>query len=140
MVAARHARSTGDMKVLIVDGSKQSRRDTVEALAQLTNVVVQGAVANLRTALHALADASPDVVVTDAGLPDGEGAHLVEKIRRLAPSPSIVVVAADGSDAERARYLAAGADRYVERDAELRELQEAVVTLGRGRGPRADPR
>jgi signal transduction histidine kinase len=121
------------MKVLIVDGSKESRRDTVEALTQLTNVVILGAVANVRTALHALADAPPDVVVTDAKLPDGDGEHLVERIRRLERSPSIVVLAGDPTEEQRERYLAAGVDRYVGRDAELRSLQEAVVMLGRGR-------
>lgn len=121
------------MKVLIVDGSKESRRDTVEALTQLTNVVILGAVANARTALHALADAPPDVVVTDAMLPDGDGEHLVERIRRLERSPSIVVVSGEPSDEQRERYLAAGVDRYVGRDAELRGLTDAVVTLGRGR-------
>ena len=60
------------MKVLVVDGSRESRRDTVDALAQLTNVVILGAVANVRTALHALADAPADVVVTGATLPDGD--------------------------------------------------------------------
>jgi signal transduction histidine kinase len=121
------------MKVLIVDGSRENRRDTVDALGQLTNVVVLGAVANVRTALHALADAHADVVITDAELPDGDGEQLVERIRRLARTPSIVVVAAAPSDAQRDRYLAAGVDRYVERDEDLRELQEALVTLGRGR-------
>lgn len=121
------------MKVLIVDGSKESRRDTVEALTQLTNVVILGAVANARTALYALADAPPDVVVTDAQLPDGDGEHLVERIKRLERSPSIVVVSGEPSDEQRERYMAAGVDRYVGRDAELRGLTDAVVTLGRGR-------
>jgi len=121
------------MKVLIVDGSKTSRRDTVEALTQLTNVVILGAVANVRTALHALADAPPDVVVTEATLPDGVGGHLVERTRGLEGSPSIVVVSADPSEEQRERYMAAGVDRYVGRDAELRGLTDAVVNLGRGR-------
>jgi signal transduction histidine kinase len=121
------------MKVLIVDGSKESRRDTVEALTQLTNVVILGAVANVRTALHALADAPPDVVVTDAKLPDGDGEQLVERIRRLERSPSIVVMSGDPTEEQRERYMAAGVDRYIGRDAELRGLQEAVVMLGRGR-------
>lgn len=121
------------MKVLIVDGSKERRRDTVEVLAQLTNVVIQGAVANVRTALHALAAAQPDLVVADAMLPDGDGAELVHRIRRLERSPSIVVVSTEPSDEQRDRYLAAGVDRYVARDTDLRSLQDAVVLLGRTR-------
>src|SRR4051812_40421624 len=121
------------MKVLIVDGSRDSRRDTVDALSQLTNVVILGAVANVRTALHALADAPPDVVITETALPDGDGAQLAARIRRLERAPSIVAVTAAATDEERDRYLAAGVDRYVTRDSELRGLQDAVVALARGR-------
>jgi signal transduction histidine kinase len=131
---ARHSRFNGVMKVLVVDGSRDSRRDTVDALAQLTNVIILGAVANVRTALHALADAPADVVVTGAVLPDGDGAQLVERVRRLTRAPSIVVVADAPTEEQRNRYLAAGADRFVDRGAGMQELQDALLGLGRGRG------
>lgn len=116
------------MKVLIVDGSKQKRHDLVEALAELTNVVVQGAVSHVRTALSAVADASPDVIVTGVVLPDGEGTHLIERVRRMATPPSIVVVADPGSEEQRERYLAAGADRYVIGE-DVAAIQAAVVDM-----------
>ncbi len=119
--------------MLIVDGSRESRRDTVDALAQLTNVVILGAVANVRTALHALADAPADVVVTGAELPDGDGAQLVERVRRLTRAPSIVVVSDAPTEEQRSRYLAAGADRFVDRAGGMQELQDALLGLGRGR-------
>jgi signal transduction histidine kinase len=119
------------MKVLIVDGSKQKRSDLVEALGELTNVVVQGAVSHVRTAIRAVADASPDVIVTGVVLPDGEGTHLIERVRRMTAPPSIVVVADPGSDEQRVRYLAAGADRYVDSD-DVSHVQAAVAGL-RGR-------
>lgn len=127
------------MKVLIVDGSKQQRLDLVEALGELTNVVIQGAVADVRSALQAVADARPDVVVTGVVLRDGEGTQLVERVRELAVVPSIVVVA--GSEEQRARYLAAGADRYVVDASDHDELKAAVATLRmrpRGSVPPAD--
>src|ERR1044071_1545699 len=120
--------NTGCMKVLIVDGSKQKRSFLVEALGELTNVVVQGAVSHVRTAIRAVADANPDVIVTGVVLPDGEGTHLIERVRRMTAPPSIVVVADPGSDEQRMRYLAAGADRYVDSD-DMSELQAAVATL-----------
>ena len=116
------------MKVLIVDGSKQKRSDLVEALGELTNVVVQGAVSHVRTAIRAVADASPDVIVTGVVLPDGEGTHLIERVRKMTAPPSIVVIAEPGSDEQRLRYLAAGADRYVDSD-DVSEVQAAVAGL-----------
>jgi len=116
------------MKVLIVDGSKQRRQELVESLGDLTNVVVQGAVSDVRSALLAVADASPDVVVTGALLPDGDGTHLIENLRRLEQQRTTVVVAAVSSQEQRDRYLAAGADRCVESEDELRTT---VASLAR---------
>lgn len=117
------------MKVLIVDGSKQKRHDLVAALGELTNVVIQGAVSHVRSAIHAVADAQPDVIVTGVVLPDGDGTHLIERVRRMTAAPSIVVVAPQGSEEQRARYIAAGADRYVEDDKNYTELQAAISGL-----------
>jgi signal transduction histidine kinase len=51
------------MKILVVDGSKQQRSDIVDALAQLEDIAVQGAVPDVRSALPVLAGDTPDVVV-----------------------------------------------------------------------------
>jgi DNA-binding NarL/FixJ family response regulator len=58
------------MKVLIVDGVKEERARLVEAFFTSPEIVVVGAVARLHTALHALGEDPPDVVVTDNNLGD----------------------------------------------------------------------
>ena len=104
------------MRILIVDGSREQRQHLVHVLGAVTNVVIQGAVADMRSALSAVAEAQPDVIVTGSALPDGDGAQLIEHVRRLAQTPSFVVVAGAENDneVERERYLAVGVDRYVE--------------------------
>ena len=114
------------MKVLIVDGSKDRRRELVQHLAALGNIVIQGAVPDMRSAMTAVLDASPDVLVTGAVLPDGHSTQLVERVRRIAHT-SIVVLASPDCPAERARFLAAGADAYVD----TAELPRAIEGLGR---------
>jgi signal transduction histidine kinase len=115
------------MKVLIVDGSREQRTGLVSALGELTNVVIQGAVSHVRSALRAVADASPDVVVTSTTLSDGEGTALIESLRKMSSMPSIVVVSPTASNDERKRYLAAGADRFV--DGDPSEVAAAVAGL-----------
>ncbi|HEY5951859.1 MAG TPA: ATP-binding protein [Kofleriaceae bacterium] len=119
------------MKILIVDGSKEQRSHLVEVLGEVTNVVIQGAVADMRTALSVVVEASPDVIVTGDALPDGDGAQLIEGVRRLARTPSFVVVADNECETRRDRYLAVGVDRYVEKTDDARALQVAVTTLRR---------
>jgi signal transduction histidine kinase len=120
------------MKILIVDGSKQRRHDLVETLGDLTNVVVQGAVGDVRTALRAIVDASPDVVITGALLPDGDGTHIIERIRRMQRAPQVVVVTV--SDDQRDRYLAAGADHCVDSQDELRMTVAVLARTRRANG------
>ena len=117
------------MKILIVDGSRNQRQHLVHVLGAVTNVVIQGAVSDMQSALAAVIEASPDVVVTGASLPDGDGALLVENVRRLARTPSFVVVTDTPRDGDRERYLAAGVDRIIESRDDPRALELAITTL-----------
>jgi signal transduction histidine kinase len=93
--------------------------------------VIQGAVADMQSALHAVVEAAPDVLVTGIVLADGDGAQLIESVRALAQTPSFVVVAGAQCEQLRERYLSAGVDRYVESSEDSRALQVAVTTLRR---------
>jgi signal transduction histidine kinase len=119
------------MKILIAEGSREQRLHLVEVLGEVTNVVIQGAVADMQSALHAVVEAAPDIVVTGTALSDGDGAELIENVRRLAHTPAFVVVAGARCEEQRERYLSVGVDRYVERDDDARTLQAAVTTLRR---------
>ena len=119
------------MKVLVVDGSKRDRRMVVEALLDLTNVIVYGAVPDLDGALRALEHDLPDVIVTDAQLPDGGCAELIAAARRHDPSPAIAVFT--GTDSDELRRYCIGADLYIHKDAGLQELQLGVRDLARAR-------
>lgn len=124
------------MKVLVVDGHTEKRRAIVDALSRLEGLSVQCSIADLETASRVLLQYTPDILVIGTELADGDGLLLVEKVRR--PGMSIVVIGpAESRDVWR-RYLAAGADRFVEPDGELEELQVVVRALVRQLGPRLD--
>jgi len=119
------------MKVLVVDGSPCDRQAIVDALNDLDNVAVHGAVADVSSAMRALVAGRPDidVVVTGAPLDGGDSLELIEATRRCEPAPSIVVIGQDSSRAEWQRHLDAGADRFVERDPRLHKLRAVVADL-----------
>ncbi len=116
------------MKVLIVDGSKERRRELTEALAELNNVIVQGAVPDVRSALSAVVDAAPDLVVTDVTLPDGDGTYLLERMRGMARTPSVIVLAKRANDEQRIHYLTVGADSYID-GSDFASVRAAVLGL-----------
>jgi DNA-binding response OmpR family regulator len=125
-------RPLGMMNVLVVDGHTEERRAIVEALSRVPGVAVQCAMADLETAAGVLARYTPDILVTGTELADGDGIQLVERVRRRGMS--IVVVGPAASREVWMRYLAAGADRFVEPDLELKELQDVVRALVRQLG------
>jgi len=115
------------MKVLIVDGARDERARLVEAFYHSPEIVVVGAVARLHTALHALGEDPPDVVVTDNNLGDDHAAHLIVAARRCVVPPTIVVFSSDDTVEERRRCLEAGADRFVAKAAGVAALERAVT-------------
>jgi hypothetical protein len=104
----------GVMKVLVVDSCKEERRRLVEALCDLTNVVVLGAVSDLDGARPLLADTPVDVVVTDRW--EGDFPHEPE-----------VIVFSDRAPAQ------AGSYRHVPREAGVHEVQATLGELRRAR-------
>nr|MBA3482487.1 PAS domain-containing protein [Pirellulales bacterium] len=85
-------------------------------------------------AFDAFATATPDVIVSDVGLPKEDGYQLLKRIRSLeaerlmAPTPAIALTAFAGSQ-HRGRALAAGFQMHITKPAKLGELIRAIVRL-----------
>jgi len=100
----------------------------------------------LRAARAALVMSTPDLVVLDLGLPDGDGLDLCRELRREGSRAAVIVLTARGTLEARVMGLDAGADDYISKPFELPELvarvearmrrqrwsaPERVVTMGR---------
>ena len=105
--------------VLIVD----DERSLLRALAM--NLVARGyTVTEADTgtkALTAAANAEPDVIVLDLGLPDLSGLDVIRAIRGYAATPIIVLSARTGSG-DKVHALDLGADDYVTKPFSIEEL------------------
>lgn len=121
------------MRVLVVDASREQRHRIVLSLCELTNVVVVGAVGGVRSALYALAESAPDVVVMDSEV-ESQGADLIAASQRCIRPPDVIVF---GDPEAHDRCIDAGAEQFVPRTAGLEALQRAVGTAGRDRRRRA---
>jgi signal transduction histidine kinase len=127
------------MKVLVADGTETSRRELVADLGELTNVVIQGAVADLAGALRAMVDAGPELVITDVTFPDGEVVALIEAATRMARPPSVVVYTTSTDEGLRRRCLEAGASLFLARSVGASELIAVIADrLRRDRQSRRD--
>jgi two-component system KDP operon response regulator KdpE len=118
--------------VLIIEDEAPMRRVLRSALGgQGYRVWEAGGVAD---GLNAFAARSPQAVLLDLGLPDGEGFEVVERIRETSEVP-IVVISARGEEREQVRALDGGANDYVTkpfREAELlARLRSALRSAAR---------
>lgn len=75
-----------------------------------------------------------DLVIVDLGLPDMDGADVVERIRSWSSVP-IIVLSVRSNEAEKVRLLELGADDYVVKPFSLPELMARVRAILRRTHP-----
>lgn len=107
------------IKVLVVDDEPQivrALRINLKARGYEVISAHDGA-----AALRAAAEAKPDVIVLDLGLPDIDGRDVIEGIRGWTSVP-ILVLSARGESQDKVDALDAGADDYVTKPFGMDEL------------------
>lgn len=81
---------------------------------------------------------TPDLIVLDLGLPDGDGINFIIELRKWSTMP-VIVLSARASEADKVKALDAGADDYLTKPFGVDELHARVrATLRRQRNPGAD--
>jgi two-component system KDP operon response regulator KdpE len=92
-----------------------------------------------RSALTAASRHPPDAVILDLGLPDMDGAEVIEGLRGWSQAP-IVVLSARSEEPDKVTALDAGADDYVTKPFGMDELLARLrAALRRGAGSEALP-
>lgn len=111
------------LTVLVVDDEPHIRRAVRNALAGDFECVLEAGTAS--EAADLAAARRPDAIVLDLGLPDRPGQWVCAEVRKWSTVP-ILVLSARHSDAEKIRLLDQGADDYVTKPFNPRELVARV--------------
>ena len=85
---------------------------------------------DIRSALRELQTQSPDVILLDLGLPDGDGKTLIKTIRSQLAKP-IIVLSARQEDKEIVASLDMGADDYMTKPFSTHELLARIRSAQR---------
>lgn len=125
------------MRILIIEDDA----DLAEALvAFLRRRGLVAAVARtLDQARKMLAAEAFGALILDLGLPDGDGALLVEELRRDANPVPVIVLTARGAVADRIHGLSIGADDYLPKPFDLDELHARLLAILRRQAGVAGP-
>ena len=123
------------MRILVVDDDPAVRRSIDRAL-RLEGYDVVG-VPSGGEALETLAQAPPDALILDLGLPDIDGQEVLQKARQFYEGPIIILSARD-REIEKIEALDAGADDYVEKPFRVGELLARLRVIMRRQSRQAD--
>jgi two-component system KDP operon response regulator KdpE len=125
--------------VLLIEDEPQMRRFLRAALESHDYRLVEATTS--REGLAQATARSPDVILLDLGLPDGDGIDLARRIREWSATP-IVVISARGREQDKVAALDAGADDYLTKpfgtDELLARLRVALRHAARAASP-AEP-
>ena len=122
----------GRIRVLLVDDHAIVRQGVRALLDAEAFVEVVGEAADGREAVAKAEELSPDIVVTDIGMPSLNGLEATRRIKALAPQIKVLVLTMYDDERYVQRILRAGASGYVLKQAASAELISAIraVSLG----------
>ncbi len=124
------------MRILVVDDDRAVREALRRALA-LADYEVQLA-EDGEQALERIAQAVPDAVVLDVGLPGMDGLEVCAAVRRVGSRVPILMLTARDQVDDRIDGLDAGADDYMIKPFDVGELKARLRALLRRANPEAD--
>lgn len=115
------------VRVLLVDDDEMIRSLLRVTLPPETYTVAEAA--DGEAALAACADAVPDLVLLDWGLPGPSGAEVLARLRELSPTPCVIVVTATAEERDYDRAVALGVDAFLTKPFSPSELLDAIERL-----------
>lgn len=123
------------LKVFLVEDDFRVASSVLEGLAATQHIVGVGYAQTLSQARAALRQVTPDVLIVDLQLPDGNGADLIREARACRLARAILVFSVFGDEARVIGAIEAGADGYILKGCTDAELIEALERAGKGESP-----
>lgn len=121
-------------RILLVEDDPAIRAGLIRGLTEHGHVVASAATG--AEAVAALSGDQPDVVILDLGLPDLDGANLLELAKVLKSGPVMVATARD-DEHEMVRLLNAGADDYLVKPFSVAQIDARIRAVLRRTQPPA---
>ena len=121
------------VRVALVDDHEVVRRGLRDLLDGEPGIEVVAEAGGVEEALARVGATSPDVVVVDVRLPDGDGVALCRSLRQLDPAPRCLVLTAFDDERALVEAIMAGASGYLLKQVRGQDLVDAVREVAAGR-------
>jgi DNA-binding NarL/FixJ family response regulator len=122
------------MKIFLVDDSDVFRSALATLLGALPGLTIVGEAVDADEATSAILHANPDLVILDLKLRTGSGIHVLESVKLLRPTLRVLVLTNHAHSLYRDRCMAAGADHFFDKSADMDRVVELCGQLHRAGG------
>lgn len=125
-------RGDSSIRVLVVDDHAVLASSLAHVLDAESDLSCVGVATTLEHAKALVQSASPDVVLLDHRLPDGDGVAAIGDLRALRPDLKVVVLTASAADSVLVQAIEAGASGFMSKTRSLAEVTSAVRAAASG--------
>ena len=115
--------------VIVVDDHPAIRLAVRSALEATGSIRVVGESADGPTALAAIRDLHPDLVILDLDLPRLSGLDLIDRVRKAQPHVRLLVLSAQQESIFAARTVQAGANGFMSKSENMAAVVQAAQTV-----------
>lgn len=91
-----------------------------------------GSASSISNGHNLIKETTPDVLLLDVGLPDGNGLDLIPEVNEISPDTNIVVLTSLSDEATLMRVVDSGISGFVSKNSELSELMETIRKAAEG--------
>ncbi len=120
------------IRILLVDDHPVVRHGLRGMLDAVPGLTVVGEASSGTAGVAAARELTPDIVLMDLRMPDGDGVQATGQILAALPAVRVVVLTTYETDRDILRAIEAGASGYLLKDASPAELANAVRAAARG--------
>jgi two-component system invasion response regulator UvrY len=120
------------IKVLIADDHAVVRRGLRQILSETSDILIDGEASTVEGVRRLVHDQRWDVIVLDINMPGGSGLDLLSELRRLSPSPRVLVLTVYSEEQYAVRAIRAGAAGFLTKESAPDELIAAVRKIASG--------
>ncbi len=122
--------------LLIVEDSEATRERLEKAIIEGDTFQLIGSADSYEPASRMLKELSPDILLTDLDLPDGNGIDLIKQLQQPNISTKLaIVITIFGDEGHVINALKAGASGYLLKDDNFIEINNAISQMMNGGSP-----
>jgi len=117
------------MRILIADDSAVVRARLISLLADLRGIEVVGQAEDAIEARNLAEKLRPDVAILDLRMPKGSGADVLSDLKKLNPTPKVIMLTNYPHPENRKKCMDGGADYFFDKSNEFQKVVSVLMGM-----------